>query len=161
MFAAPTAERLEEDRLETELLAYAQQKAAGWGAARFAAEFRRRTEEERMLRDAERRAQGELPPAGEGVDLGLGLVTSEVAEHVVGSFAADLELKQPMRHAHVPRPPATELEPEPERERRRGRVARRKRSRRDRPSPEPATTVSAQEAALMSPAGRRLYGLEG
>jgi hypothetical protein len=150
------AEHLEE-RWESEWLASAHQEAATWGAERFAAEFRRRDMEERRLRESEARALGrggdtgpDGAPTAEAVMWGP--VASEVAEHVVGVDRGGLDLHRPIRHPFVPRPPT------PEPERRRG---RRKRDRQTREQTrETESTVSPQEAARMSPAARRLYGLE-
>lgn len=142
------------ERWESAWLASALQEAASWGAERFAAEFRRRDMEERRLRDSEARALGRGGDVGpDGVPSAepvmWGPVASEVAEHVVGLDRGGLELHRPIRHPFVPRPP------DPEPERRRGR-----RRKGDRDTREPAPTITAQEAARMSPAGRRLYGLE-
>jgi hypothetical protein len=142
-----------EDRWEAEWLASALQEAATWGAERFAAEFHRRDIEERRLRESEARAFGhgdETGPDGAPTaePVMWGPVASEVAEHVVGVDRGGLDLHRPIRHPFVPRPPA--LEPE------RGRGRRK----RDREVPEPASTITAQQAARMSPAARRLYGLD-
>jgi hypothetical protein len=60
----------------------------------------------------------------------------------------------PMRHPHVPRPPApvAERSPEPRRRAWRGK--------RGQPEPVRASVISAPEWARMSPGARRLYGLE-
>ena len=60
----------------------------------------------------------------------------------------------PMRHPHVPRPPAPALERAPEPRRRAWR------GKRGQPEPARASVISAPEWARMSPGARRLYGLE-
>jgi len=56
-----------------------------------------------------------------------------------------------MRHPHVPRPPAPVPEPE---------VKRKWFERRTREAPSPAPAISPAELARMTPAARRLYGLD-
>jgi hypothetical protein len=69
------------------------------------------------------------------------------------SGAAGKRVRMPLRHPHVPRPPAPDAKPTIER---RG-VRRAKRG-----QPEPVRTpaISAPEWARMSPGARRLYGFE-
>jgi hypothetical protein len=149
----------EDEKLEAALLNYAHRKAMSWGAERFAAEFERRDDEERRLTHAGTppfRYPWDKEPEPE--PMRSGLVDAAVEERVIREdpFELDLEKPPPMKHSNVPRPPT----PEPEQETRRGR--RRKRDReRDRAATPPASYVpSPEEAARMSPAGRRLYGLE-
>lgn len=147
----------EEERVETALLRYAQQEATRWGAERFAAEFRRRDQEERWLRAAESNTfQAPGPTDSEdapGPAMLSGPVDACVQERVIGSDGAKLRLNRPKhaRHSSVPRPPS----PEPESERRRDRQRRLKRLSKD-----PRSMITVAEAARMSPAGRRLYGLD-
>ena len=149
----PEADRTDEE-LETALLAYAHQRATRWGAERFAAEFERRDEEERRLTGtgaAPYRYPWEpdevAPPPSSVLS---GLVDAAVQEQVIRSDPSELDLAEPpkIRHAHVPRP----APPEPE--------TRRRRRRRERAAPERPSLISEAEAARMSPAARRLYGLE-
>jgi hypothetical protein len=145
------------ERWESAWLISAHQEAANWGAERFAAEFRRREVEERRLRDSEARALGrggEIGPDGvpSGEPVMWGPVASEVAEHVVGVDRGGLDLHRPIRHPFVPRPP----DPEPER-----RGGRRRRDRQTREQTrETESIITPHEAARMSAAARRLYGLE-
>ena len=147
---ATASATVEEEWRLTEQLFSAHQEAARWGAERFAAEFRSRSEEERRLREAEARTFGSPAEtdAATAAPSTAGPVLWEVAERVVGRDPGHLELHRPMRHAHVPRPPAPEPGPRRDRRRKRGRE-----------EPEPASAISEQEAARMSPAARRLYGL--
>jgi hypothetical protein len=147
----------EEELVETALLRYAQRQATRWGAERFAAEFERREQEERWLRVAASNtfvapgpSDEEHPPAPAVLS---GLVDAAVQERVVGWDRAELGLHRPKyeRHSSVPRPPA----PEPEGGRRRAR-----RRRREQPAGDLAWVITPAEAARMSPAGRRLYGLD-
>jgi len=151
----PEADRVDEE-LEAALLAYAHREATRWGTERFAAEFERRDEEERQLTGAGSPPYrypwepDEVAPPPSSVLSGL--VDAAVQEQVIRADPSELDLvEQPkIRHAHVPRPgPA---EPEPPR--------RRRRRRRERVAPQPASVISEAEAARMSPAARRLYGLE-
>jgi len=147
----------EEELVETALLRYAQQQATRWGAERFAAEFERREQEERWLQVDKSETLRAPGPTDEehapGPEMMSGLVDAAVQERVVGSDRVQLGLHRPKyeRHSSVPRPPA----PEPEGGRRRAR-----RRRRERPTGEPAWVITPAEAARMSPAGRRLYGLD-
>jgi hypothetical protein len=145
----------EEELVETALLRYAQQVATRWGAERFAAEFARRDQEERWLVAARSNTfRAPAHTAGQEAPAVLsGLVDAAVQESVVGSDREELGLNRPKyaRHPSVPRPPA----PEPEGDRRRAR-----RRRRERMTGDPGRTITPAEAARMSPAGRRLYGLE-
>ena len=144
----------DEEQLEAALLAYAHQEATRWGAERFAAEFERRDEEERRLTGAGTPPfrypwePDEIAPPPSSVLSGL--VDAAVQEQVIRADPAELDLVEPpkIRHAHVPRPALAEPEP-PRRRRRRERVA-----------PQRAPVISEAEAARMSPAARRLYGLE-
>lgn len=148
----------EEEIVETALLRYAQQAATKWGAKRFAFEFERREQEERWLRAAESntfRAPGSTDEE-EAIQPPMlsGLVDAAVQERVVGSDREALGLNRPKyeRHSSVPRPPS----PEPQDDR--GRARRR---RRERPTDRATSwVITPAEAARMSPAGRRLYGLD-
>jgi len=146
----------DDEQLEAALLAYAHRKATRWGAERFAAEFERRDEEERRLTGAGTppfRYPWEpdeiVPPPSSVLS---GLVDAAVQEQVIRADPAELDLVEPpkIRHAHVPRP--AKPEPEPRR--------RARRLRRERDVPQRASVISEAEAARMSPAARRLYGLE-
>jgi len=150
----PEADRVDEE-LEAALLAYAHREATRWGAERFAAEFERRDEEERRLTGAGSPPHrypwepDEVAPPPSSVLSGL--VDAAVHDQVIRANPAELDLAEPprVRHAHVPRP--APLEPEPRRARRR---------RRERSVPQRTSVISEAEAARMSPAARRLYGLE-
>ena len=146
----------EEELVETALLRYAQQRATKWGAARFAAEFHRRDLEERWLVAA----RSGITPYSTPVDAmtpsrtGLsGPVEAGAQENVVGSDRTEARMVRPAyaRHSSVPRPPAQEPEPKARSPRRR---------KRRRPSKDPASSITPAEAARMSAAGRRLYGLD-
>lgn len=147
----------EEERVETALLRYAQQAATKWGAERFAFEFERREQEERWLRAAKSNtlcAPGPTDEDAQEPPILSGLVDAAVQERVVGSDREALGLNRPKheRHSSVPRPPA----PEPQEDRRRAR-----RRRRERPTDRGTSwVITPAEAARMSPAGRRLYGLD-
>ena len=145
----------EEELVETALLRYAQQRAAEWGADRFAAEFARRELEERWLEAAGRGSTPYTPEAEEptGPSMLSGPVDASAQEHVVGVDRTVVQLKRPTyaRHPSVPRPP--EQEPEE-----RGRRARRRR--RERRPNAVGFQITPAEAARMSAAGRRLYGLD-
>jgi hypothetical protein len=146
----------EEDLVETALLRYAQRQATEWGADRFAAEFRRRDLEERWLEAAGTNTTPHSPrqSMGAGPAVLSGPVDASAQERVVESEHRDAwRLTRPAhaRHASVPRPPVEE----PERE-----TGRRGRRRRERAQKDPSWTISAAEAARMSPAARRLYGLD-
>lgn len=149
----PEADRTDEE-IEAALLAYAHQRATRWGAERFAAEFERRDEEERRLTGSGAppfrypwEPDEVAPPPSTVLS---GLVDAAVQEQVIRSDPAELDLAEPpkIRHAHVPRP----APPEPE--------APRRRRRRERAAPERPSLISEAEVARMSPAARRLYGLE-
>lgn len=146
----------EEELVEIALLRYAQQRAASWGAARFAAEYERRELEERWREAAaENRTPYSLAPKNVDVspsDLS-GPVDSTAQDHVVGFERDAFVLTKPKhsRHSSVPRPPAIEEEPD----RKRGRLRRR-----ERPVSKSGWSVSPAEAASMSAAGRKLYGLD-
>jgi hypothetical protein len=144
----------EEDQVEVALLRYAQQEAARWGAARFRAEFERRDEEERRLLEAEARNYG-LPsvlPAQERPTQAPELIDESVRQHAVPGLHVESDFRRPrqIRHPHVPRPPATS-----DAAGRRGR-----RRKRERPNDDAMWMPSAAEIAAMSPAGRRLYGID-
>jgi hypothetical protein len=134
-------QQTEDELVETALLRWAQEKATRWGAARFAAEFERREREERWLQAA--RSNTSRAPGPLAVDDAPGDPNPD---------GHDLDLSRPTyeRHASVPRPPA----PMPEDD---GHVRRRRRAR---PRTDPGWVIPPAEAARMSPAGRRLYGLE-
>ena len=151
----PAAEADHEDEeLDAALLAYAHREATRWGAERFAAEFERRDEEERRLTGAGSPPHrypwepDEVAPPPSSVLSGL--VDAAVQEQVIRADPAELDLVEPVkiRHAHVPRPAPPDPEP-PRRWRRRERAA-----------PARVSVISEAEAARMSPAARRLYGLE-
>jgi hypothetical protein len=144
----------EDELSEIALLRYAQQRAAEWGAERFAAEFARRELEEQWREAADR---GTTPYTLEleestGPPTLSGPVDSTAQAHVVGLDRTDWQLTRPKyaRHPSVPRPPASEPEE-------RGRRARR---RRERAPKRPAPSITPGEAARMSAAGRRLHGLD-
>jgi hypothetical protein len=137
----------------------AQKDAAQWGADQFAAEFERRDQEERRLRDAEAGIFFRYPGvtyAGDEpeADMMSGPVDQSVHHRVVESVAAEaieqIRKPNPIRHAYVPRPPRPS-----EGSRRRGR-----RGRREDRAPEGPRTPSEAELAGMSAAGRRLYGFD-
>jgi hypothetical protein len=152
----------EEELVETALLRYAQRVATRWGAERFAFEFQRREQEERWRVAAESNtflapgiADQEDAPESSMLS---GLVDATVQDRVVdsdrGSRREGLRLERPKyeRHSSVPRPPA----PEPPVDRRRSRRRRRERQ----TDPGTSWVITPAEAARMSPAGRRLYGLD-
>ena len=146
----------EEELVDTALLRYAQQRATKWGADRFAAEFHRRDLEERWLVAARSGTTPYTAPAEATTPSQTGLsgpVEAGAQENVVGSDRTEARMVRPAytRHSSVPRPPAPEPEPK-------GRSARR-RKRKGR-SDEPAWSVTPAEAARMSAAARRLYGLD-
>ena len=145
----------EEDLVETALLRYAQKRATEWGADRFAAEFRRRDLEERWLEAARTNTTPYTPLEVRTEPAALsGPVDASAQDQVVETGIRDewrLERPAHVRHASVPRPPADAPEAD------RGRLGRRKRKR---AANDAAWTISAAEAARMSPAARRLYGLE-
>ena len=146
----------EEDLVETALLRYAQQRATEWGAERFAAEFRRRDLEERWLEAARTNTTPHSPrqTVSTAPTMLSGPVDSSAQEHAVETEQRDeWRLTRPAhaRHSSVPRAPLEEPENG------RGRLRRRKR---DRAPKDLGWTVSSAEAAQMSSAGRRLYGLE-
>lgn len=146
----------EEELVDTALLRYAQQRATKWGADRFAAEFHRRDLEERWL-VAARSGTTPYTATAEATNLsqtGLsGPVDAGAQENVVASDRTEARMVRPAyaRHSSVPRPPA----PEPETKGRRPRRWKRKG-----PSNDRAWSVTPAEAARMSAAGRRLYGLD-
>jgi hypothetical protein len=137
----------------------ARQEAAQWGADRFAAEFDRREEEERRLRDAEAgiffRYPGvtyasDVPPP----EMMSGPVDQAVGDRVVEAVAGEqVEIRKPkpIPHAHVPRPPRHEKGSGRRHDRRRRREER---------APAGSWVPSEAELARMSPAGRRLYGVD-
>ena len=146
----------EEDLVETALLRYAQKRATEWGADRFAAEFRRRDLEERWVEAARTNTTPYTPlevSSSEPTAL-TGPVDASAQDLVVETATRDewrLERPAHVRHASVPRPPADEPEAD------RGRLGRRKRKQVTKGA---AWTIPAAEVARMSPAARRLYGLE-
>jgi hypothetical protein len=146
----------EEELTETALLRYAQQRATKWGADRFAAEFHRRDLEERWLVAARSGTTPYAAPADEMTPSQTGLsgpVEAGAQENAVGSDRTEARMVRPAhaRHSSVPRPPAPEPEPK-------GRSPRRRT--RKRSSNDPGRLISPGEAARMSAAGRRLYGLD-
>ena len=146
----------EEELTETALLRYAQQRATKWGADRFAAEFHRRDLEERWLVAARSGTTPYTGPADEMTPSHTGLsgpVEAGAQENAVGSDRTEARMVRPAhaRHSSVPRPPAPELESKGRRPRRRTRKGS---------SNDPGRVISPAEAARMSPAGRRLYGLD-
>jgi hypothetical protein len=145
----------EEELVEIALLRYAQQRAAEWGAERFAAEFARRELEERWLEAAGR---GTTPYTPEPVEeeapsMLTGPVDATAHGNAVGDERTVVQMRRSTyaRHPSVPRPP----EPDPEERGRRGR-----RRRRERGATAPVSAITPGEAARMSAAGRRLYGLD-
>jgi hypothetical protein len=143
----------EEELVEDSLLRYAQQRATQRGAEWFAAELARRELEERRRADPEPhtflyRVMAGLDDRGPRIE---GPVDQEVEERVV-TPAPRLQLRRPdpTKHAHVPRPPAEPAS------RRRG--WRRKAG--PRPSDDAMWMPAPAELARMSPAGRRLYGVD-
>lgn len=146
----------EEELVETALLRYAQQRATKWGADRFAAEFHRRDLEERWLVAARSGTTPYAAPAEEMTPSHMGLsgpVEAGAQENAVGSDRTEARMVRPAyaRHSSVPRPPAPEPEPK-------GRSPRRRTGKGS--SNDPGRLISAAEAARMSAAGRRLYGLD-
>jgi hypothetical protein len=146
----------EEELTETALLRYAQQRATKWGADRFAAEFHRRDLEERWLVAARSGTTPYAAPDDEMTPSHTGLsgpVEAGAQENAVGSDRTEARMVRPAhaRHSSVPRPPAPEAEPK-------GRSPRRRT--RKRSSNDPGQMISPAEAARMSAAGRRLYGLD-
>jgi hypothetical protein len=146
----------EEELVEIALLRYAHEQAAKWGADRFAAEFERRELEERWLEASRRNTTPYGPSATQETDdeaLPSGPVDASAQAVVVGVTRDAWVLERPKhaRHASVPRPPSEAAEPE-----RRGW----RRRRRERAETAVGWTISPAEAAGMSAAGRRLYGLE-
>lgn len=147
-----------DEEVDDRLFKDAQQEAAQWGADRFAAEFDRREEEERRLRDAEAGIffrypgvtyAGDAPPP----EMMTGPVDQAVGHRVVEAVAHEgIEIRKPkpIPHAHVPRPPRHETS---------GRRRDRRRRREER-TPAGSWTPSEAELARMSPAGRRLYGVD-
>jgi hypothetical protein len=146
----------EEELTETALLRYAQQRATKWGADRFAAEFHRRDLEERWLVAARSGTTPYAAPADEVTPSHTGLsgpVEAGAQENAVGPDRTEARMVRPAhaRHSSVPRPPAPEPEPK-------GRGPRRRK--RKGSTNDPGRLISPAEAARMSPAGRRLYGLD-
>jgi hypothetical protein len=145
----------EEELVETRLLKYAQQEATRWGAERFAAEFRRRDLEERWLEaslgNSSPYAASAAPPDD---PVHAGLVDAAAQDRVVETAATpSVSLIRPKfeRHPSVPRPPAEGSE----------RMSRRARRRERRRAAGDAMWMPAPaEIARMTPAARRLYGLD-
>ena len=137
------------------MLRYAQQRAAEWGAERFAAEFARRELEERWLEAAGRGTTPYTPEQEDATAPGMpsGPVDASAHDVVVGDDRNVVRMTRPAyaRHPSVPRPP----EPEPEERGRRGRLRRRERM-----TNASGFSISPAEAARMSAAGRRLHGLD-
>ena len=146
----------EEELVENALLRYAQQRATKWGAERFAAELHRRDLEERWLVAARSGTTPYSPELGATTQAQTGLsgpVDSGAQEHAIVSDRSEMRMVRPAyaRHSSVPRPPAPEPEVKGRRPRRRQKT---------RKSNAPAPLISPAEAARMSAAGRRLYGLD-
>ena len=146
----------EEELVEIALLRYAHEKAAKWGADRFAAEFARRELEERWLEASKLNTTPYGPQeSDEGAEDALpsGPVDAFAEAAVIGAERDAWVLERPKhsRHASVPRPPSQEEEPT-----RKGWRHRR----RERAEATTGWTISAAEAAGMSAAGRRLYGID-
>jgi hypothetical protein len=146
----------EEDLVETALLRYAQQRATKWGADRFRAEFHRRDLEERWLVAARTGTTPYAAPADATTvpETGMsGPVEAGAQEHAVGFERIEARMVRPAyaRHSSVPRPPAEEP----------AAGGKRPRRRKSKPSKsDPAWLITPAEAARMSPASRRLYGLD-
>jgi hypothetical protein len=146
----------EEELVETALLRYAQQRATKWGAQRFAAEFHRRDLEERWLMASRSGTTPYTAPADATTvpETGMsGPVDAGAQEHAVGFDRIEARMVRPAyaRHSSVPRPPAEQS------------AAGGKRPRRRAPKPsknDPAWLITPAEAARMSAASRRLYGLD-
>lgn len=144
----------EQELVESSLLRYAQQQATERGAAWFAAEFERRDLEERRRLDPEphtfmfRVMTSERSARTSAIE---GPVDQEVEERVVAA-APRLELQRPdsLKHAHVPRPPQSQAS-------NRGRWRRKGEPTRN---DDAMWMPSPAELARMSPAGRRLYGVD-
>jgi hypothetical protein len=146
----------EEELVETALLRYAQQRAAKWGADRFRAEFHRRDLEERWLVAARTGTTPYAPPADAPTvpENGMsGPVEAGAQNNAVAFERIEARMVRPAyaRHSSVPRPPAEEPRSGGKRPRRRKPKASKN---------GPAYTISPAEAARMSAASRRLYGLE-
>jgi hypothetical protein len=146
----------EAELVDTALLRYAQQRATKWGAERFAAEFQRRDLEERWLVAARSGTTPYTAPADAMTPSHTGLlgpVEAGAQENAVGSDRAEARMVRPAyaRHSSVPRPPAPEPEPKSRSPRRRKPKGA---------SNDPARLITPAEAARMSAAGRRLYGLD-
>ncbi|HEX4940978.1 MAG TPA: hypothetical protein VFW51_00475 [Actinomycetota bacterium] len=146
----------EEELVETALLRYAQQRAAKWGADRFRAEFHRRELEERWLVAARTGITPYAAPtdATTVTESALsGPVEAGAQEHALGFDGIEALMVRPAyaRHSSVPRPPAEEPVSGGKRPRRR---------KRDRSKNDPAWLITPAEAARMSAASRRLYGLD-
>jgi hypothetical protein len=146
----------EEDLVETALLRYAQQRATKWGVERFRAEFHRRDLEERWQVAARSGTTPYNDSIGATVlsETGMsGPVEAGAQDNVVGPDRTEARMVRPAyaRHASVPRPPAQEAASG-------GKRPRRRKSKRA--SNDPAWLISPAEAARMSAASRRLYGLD-
>ena len=147
----------EEELVEIALLRYAQQRAAEWGAARFAEEFRKRELHERWLEAEKRDTTPYASADAEGSDEPTALsgpVDATAHDRLVGVDRSEWRLTKQRyaRHPSVPRPPSAE----PEAGARRGRRRRRDR----RATQGQAPWLSSAEIAGRSEAGRRLYGLD-
>lgn len=146
--------RYEGEHLDAALLRYAQEQATTWGAERFATEFRRRELEERWIEAASAHTTPYSPDvAAPQPDAFTGPVEAGVQDATIGADGGGLRLSRPAhgRHPSVPRPPVSEPEPVPRRRFRRADA---------RAAEVTGWTVSPAEAARMSAAGRRLYGLD-
>jgi hypothetical protein len=137
----------EDDARFEELRRLAQAGSVSWGPGRFAVEIGRREHEERMTMPVRARSGGSDNSAF-STEQGLwGPVDEGVADLVIASAADELVLRRsvPTRHPDVPRPSTEDVVPRAER--RRGREGL-------------SPSISPSELARMTPAARRLYGLE-
>jgi len=142
----------EGDHQEAALLRYAREQAATWGAERFAAEYLRRDLEERWREAADAHTTPYTPASEPEAAAYAGPVDAAVQDATVGiDTTLRLSKAEHARHPSVPRPPAEVPDPS----------ARKHWGRRHRVTSEPTGwTITPAEAARMSAAGRRLYGLD-
>jgi hypothetical protein len=146
----------EDDLAEAALLKYAQRQATSWGAERFAAEFKRRDLEERWLEASRSKTSPYAQTAATDAalpDALAGPVDAAVQENAIETERTGFRLLRPTheRHPSVPRPPAPEPEPGRRRPRHRKHAAS---------TADPAWMITPAERERMTPAGRRLYGLD-
>jgi hypothetical protein len=146
----------EEELVEAALMRYAQRAASRWGAERFRRELERRDLEERWI-EASRTNSTPYTPVEEstGPTVPVGPVDVWAQEAAVGPVAPELTFERHAyaRHPSVPRPPSEEPSTAPRRRRLRSAAAEPARD-------DPARFISPAEAARMSAASRRLYGLD-